>query len=119
MSRVDARPAQAGEEQATVATGSPTVNRVLRGELCSGCGLCAAVSGGALRMESSAPGYNRPVGAAPVSADAERVIAQACPGSVVAPWPSESRVHPYWGPLRKVLTGYATDETIRTLRSGP
>jgi len=92
---------------------SPTVARVLRGELCSGCGLCASVTEGALRMDSTPPGYNRPVAVGPVSPAAERLIAKTCPGAVVAAWPNEGRVHPYWGPLRQVMTGYATDETIR------
>jgi coenzyme F420 hydrogenase subunit beta len=91
---------------------SPTVARVLRGELCSGCGLCASVSGGALRMASLPPGYNRPVAEGAVTPAAERVIAQSCPGAVVAPW-GPGRVHPYWGPFRQVLTGYATDEATR------
>src|SRR3546814_5190840 len=30
--------------------GSPTVERVLRDDLCSGCGLCAGVSDGAIEM---------------------------------------------------------------------
>jgi coenzyme F420 hydrogenase subunit beta len=90
---------------------SPTVSRVVRGELCTGCGLCAAVAGGAIHMESTPPGYNRPVIDAPVSPDAERVIAQSCPGAVVAPWTPEA--DPYWGPLRRVATGAATDESIR------
>ena len=84
---------------------SPTVRRVLKGELCSGCGLCASVSDGAIRMASTPPGYNRPVGRKPISADAERTIAGACPGAVVAPWGSDAAVHPYWGRLRQVLTG--------------
>jgi coenzyme F420 hydrogenase subunit beta len=92
---------------------SPTVRRVLRGELCSGCGLCAGVSAGALRMESTPPGYNRPVQVGAVSPAAERKIAEACPGAVVAAWPREGHVHPYWGPLRRVLTGYSTDEAVR------
>src|SRR4051794_38063300 len=92
---------------------SPTVRRVLRGELCTGCGLCAGVSGGALRMESTPPGYNRRVERGPVDPAAEAVIARACPGAVVAPWPSDGDVHPYWGPLRRVATGYAVDPQTR------
>jgi coenzyme F420 hydrogenase subunit beta len=64
-------------------------------------------------MASTPPGYNRPVGRKPISADAERTIAGACPGAVVAPWGSDAAVHPYWGRLRQVLTGYALDETTR------
>ena len=65
---------------------SPTLKRVLRGDLCSGCGLCAGVSGGAITMGESPKGYNRPFQHAPISAEAERAIARGCPGSAVAPW---------------------------------
>ncbi|HLZ84482.1 MAG TPA: Coenzyme F420 hydrogenase/dehydrogenase, beta subunit C-terminal domain [Caulobacteraceae bacterium] len=99
--------------------GSPTVARVLRGELCAGCGLCAAVAPGAIEMGTAAPGYSRPRQIGPVGADAERVIAAACPGAVVEPWPpapgagDAPHVHPVWGPWRSISTGYATDEQVR------
>ena len=92
---------------------SPTVRRVLAGELCTGCGLCAGVSGGSIRMESTPPGYNRPVVRAPISREAEQAIAGACPGAVVAPWDGAPEIHPYWGPLRQVTTGAATNDVTR------
>ncbi|MFZ5720254.1 MAG: Coenzyme F420 hydrogenase/dehydrogenase, beta subunit C-terminal domain [Pseudomonadota bacterium] len=92
---------------------SPTVRRVLRGELCTGCGLCAGVSGGAIQMRASPPGYNRPEVVGPVSAESEKVIADACPGSVVAPWGGAPEIDPYWGPYRQVLTGAALDDEVR------
>src|SRR5688572_1332533 len=92
---------------------SPTVRRVLAGELCTGCGLCAGVSGGSIRMESTPPGYNRPVVRGPVSREAEQAIAGACPGAVVAPWDGAPEIHPYWGPLRQVTTGAATNDVTR------
>lgn len=92
---------------------SPTLRRVLKGELCSGCGLCAGVSGGAIRMRSVAPGYNQPEVVGPLPREVERVIADACPGAVVAPWSGAPDIHPYWGPLRQVLTGAASDEATR------
>ena len=94
--------------------GSPTVDRVLRGELCSGCGLCAGVSGGALEMTTFAPGYARPRAVAPVSPAAERAIAAACPGARVADWRSDApHRHVSWGPWRQCLTGFATDPGVR------
>ena len=92
---------------------SPTVRRVLKGELCSGCGLCAGVSDGAIRMQPTPPGYDRPVVQGPISAAAERTIAEACPGAVAAPWTGAPTIHPYWGPYRQVLSGASTDERIR------
>ncbi len=91
---------------------SPTIQRVLRGELCTGCGLCAAISPG-IEMASLAPGYNRPVASGPVSVAEEKVIATACPGAVVEPWVGAEPVDPYWGPYRQVMTGAATDPSIR------
>lgn len=93
-------------------TRSPTVDRVLKGELCSGCGLCAGVSGGAIQIQAGPPGYNRPVMSGGLAPASERKIAAACVGAVVEPWSGE-RIDPYWGPWRRVLTGHALDETIR------
>lgn len=92
---------------------SPTVDRVVAGELCSGCGLCAGLSAGAIKMESVSPGYNRPLQLNEISADVERSIAAACPGATVQPWVGEEAVHPYWGPWRRSLTGAANDEEVR------
>lgn len=91
---------------------SPTLARVLKGELCSGCGLCAGVSDGAVALDTVPPGYTRPRQTAPLSAQAEARIALACPGSRVAPW-ADADAHPYWGPHRHCETGHATDEAVR------
>jgi coenzyme F420 hydrogenase subunit beta len=92
---------------------SPTLKRVLRGELCTGCGLCAGVSDGAIAMQSTPPGYNRPQMRGALTAAAERTIAEACPGAVVAPWPPGPRTHPYWGPIRQALSGASIDPAVR------
>lgn len=93
--------------------GSPTVKRVVNGQLCAGCGLCASLAPDAITMETVAPGYARPRQHGPVSEAAERAIAGTCPGSVVRPWPASQPIHPYWGPYRQVATGHATDENVR------
>lgn len=94
-------------------SGSPTVARVLRDDLCAGCGLCASVSGGAIAMTVAGPGYNRPHVQGKVSAEAERIIDDGCPGSTVAPWSDVLPPSPYWGPAEAILTGHATDEAVR------
>jgi coenzyme F420 hydrogenase subunit beta len=95
-----------------VKLGSPTVKRVLRGQLCTGCGLCASVASDAIRMEDVESGYARPRQYGPVSAAEERLIAAACPGAIVEPW-STTEVHPHWGPFRQVMTGHAQDPQVR------
>lgn len=92
---------------------SPTLTRVLNGHLCSGCGMCAGLAPAQIQMTEIAPGYNRPSQHAPVPPAVEQLIASACPGAVVAPWPAAPNVDPYWGPWHQVLTGYATDERVR------
>ena len=91
------------------AVSSPTLKRVLAGDLCSGCGLCAGVSGGAITIGESPKGYNRPFQHAPISAEAEQAIARGCPGSAVAAWNGGADCDPYWGPHRSISTGHTTD----------
>jgi len=64
-------------------------------------------------MSDQAPGFNRPQVSGDVTAAQESVIAAACPGAVVAPWPAQGEVSPSWGPLVSVSTGYATDPALR------
>lgn len=64
-------------------------------------------------MTTLSPGYTRPAVRRPLSQDAERAIAQTCPGATVASWPTEGHVHPYWGPFQAALTGHAMDEEVR------
>lgn len=92
---------------------SQTIDRSLKGQLCTGCGLCAAAAPGAVVLETAAPGYTRPRQIGPVTDKQERIIAAACPGAAVAPWPEAPNVDPYWGPWRRVATGWATDHALR------
>ena len=106
---------------------SPTLAKVVAGELCSGCGLCAGVSGGRVALETVAPGYTRPVQHAPLPQEAEAQVAAACPGAKVAPWTGAEAlafpwgdapaVDPYWGPYHGVDTGHATDPDVRFVGS--
>lgn len=90
---------------------SPTLRRVLSGYLCSGCGLCAGVSDGAIVLETVAPGYTRPRQLRTLSKQVESKIAGACPGAAVASWGNRGDI--YWGPHLAVLTGHATDAEVR------
>lgn len=94
-------------------TSSPTIARVLKGELCTGCGLCAGVADGAVAMTTLAPGYSRPEIRKRVSDQAEQAISHACPGQRVAPWQAAPHQHLSWGPWLQTLTGYAADPDVR------
>ena len=99
-------------------TVSPTVARVLAADLCTGCGLCAGVSAGAITMISDR-GFARPRQHRPITRGAEARIAGSCPGRIVSPWPQTAKRHPFWGSWRQVLTGAASDpETLFAGASG-
>lgn len=92
---------------------SPTLERVRRGQLCTGCGLCRGVAPEAVVLETVTPGFTRPAQAAPIDEAAESTIAAACPGAAVSPWTTAPTTDPYWGPAHQVLTGHATDPAVR------
>lgn len=97
---------------------SPTVDRVLAGQLCTGCGLCAGISGGNIVMDIDSAGFERPIVRGTIDATVETQIADACPGSRIAPWDRSDRpVHPYWGPIGSIATGHACDAEVRHVGS--
>lgn len=92
---------------------SPTLARVVGGRLCSGCGLCASLSGGAVEMQLTPPGYARPREIRPISPEIDGQIDATCPGSIVAPWGTAPYSDPSWGPYRAVYAGHATAADMR------
>ena len=100
-------------------TTSPALNAVLRGKLCSGCGLCAGIAPEAVALELAPPGFLRPRQTGPLTEQQERAIAGSCPGLTVARWDREpgARIDPAWGPYHRIETGHATDEAVRFVGS--
>lgn len=92
---------------------SPALARVTRGDLCAGCGACAAIAPDKIAMHIQAPGFLRPVQSAPLSGDEERKITTACPGlgqTVTADGRTDDIL---WGPYVSMQTGHATDPDLR------
>lgn len=89
---------------------SPTLARVMRGRLCSGCGLCAAIAPQAITMDMQPPGWLRPHQSAPLTPEQETAIASACPGLGIE---ASGYGDPLWGPALDVATGHATDAGLR------
>lgn len=93
---------------------SPTLKRVVDGQLCVGCGLCAAAAPDEVTMARDGPlGYLRPAQSAAIAPAAEALIADACPGAKVAPWPPAPATSALWGPYLSVHTGHAADTELR------
>ena len=82
-------------------------------QCCSGCGLCAAVSGGAIKMTVSDDGFLRPQQNRPVATDTDSLIADICPGIGVVQGSRLGEDHLLWGPLIDVRTGHSTDPALR------
>jgi len=96
----------------------PTLARVMAGQTCSGCGLCAGLDP-AIGLRRDTKGWLRPVALAEPAPGTDALLAQACPGATVAPWVGgESRaIDPYWGPHVRVMTAHATDPEVRHMAS--
>lgn len=94
---------------------SATLTRVMAGELCAGCGLCAGIAPDKVAMRLTPDGFARPYPTAgALSATEEATVSLACPGSVVAPWvDSEPILHPSWGPIGQCAEGHASDDAVR------
>ena len=100
-------------------TVSPALARVARGQLCTGCGLCAGIAPHAIDMVMVEPGYLRPRQSAQITSDQERAIASACPGLVVDELRHDNPPidDPLWGPAYFVGTGFSVDATLRNQAS--
>ena len=98
----------------------PTLERVLKGQSCSGCGLCAGLDP-AIAMTRDAKGWKRPTAVGTPAPGTDALLAKVCPGATVSPWTLSDapQTHPFWGPHVRVLTGNSTDSTLRhTASSG-
>jgi coenzyme F420 hydrogenase subunit beta len=93
---------------------SATLRYVEKGELCSGCGLCAAVAEpGAVEMRLQANGYLRPQVLKDLSPQEDALIASTCPAVRLRQENGEGEDHAIWGPVLKTRVGYATDPALR------
>jgi coenzyme F420 hydrogenase subunit beta len=93
---------------------SPILRYVEKGDLCSGCGLCAAVAEpGAVEVRLQANGYLRPQVLKDLSPQDDALIAATCPAVRLRQENGEGEDHAIWGPILKTRVGYATDPDLR------
>ena len=95
-------------------TKSSTLDRVWKGDLCAGCGLCrAVVAPGKIEMAVSPGGYLRPDLQESLTAEEDRMVADVCPGLRISGHHAGTTPDPLWGPFVKVREGHATDPVLR------
>lgn len=90
------------------------IDAVVRAGLCVGCGACtsAGVVGAPAHMALSPAGFLRPVFKAPLTEAEDARAAALCPAVRLELEP-QAPLHPEWGPLLAVRTGWALDADVR------
>ena len=91
------------------------LERIAKADLCTGCGLCAAIAGDPrVTMQMSESGYLRPSVVGELTASEDAAIRATCPGLGVTQVAEQGvSVDPRWGPIRYLGSGYATDADWR------
>ncbi len=92
---------------------SPTLKKIVAGNLCAGCGGCAVAAPGRVAMSMTPEGFLRPVETGPIDAAAEARIAEICPGVGLRLEADGRTNHHYWGPVLATRRGYAADADLR------
>ena len=91
-----------------------SVSEIVETGLCIGCGLCESVTGGRVRMVTTAQGSLRPDLSAPISVDDEASILSGCPGVRSRPANADcSDRDPLWGHFIDARMAWAGDPDIR------
>ncbi len=100
-------------------TPAARLQRIVDDGLCIGCGLCQSVAGPEkVQVCKAANGELRPIVVGPLTdADVDRIYA-TCPGTRAEGLPpdqiAEAPLHdPVWGPLQRVVLGWAADPEVR------
>ena len=89
------------------------IERIVKANLCCGCGLCQSLTDGQLEMRLDQHGFLRPVVVGEPTQRQINEIEKVCPGLSI--WREEEAVqaHPLWGPVIKTRVGWATDKEMR------
>lgn len=91
-----------------------SVAEVVARDLCVGCGLCEAVTGGRVGMAATSTGSLRPAPVDDFTAEEEQAILSACPGVIAEPRADMSLpLDPVWGRCGTMRYAWASDPGVR------
>ena len=86
---------------------------ILANRLCNGCGACAAMAPGAIKMIETKSEARRPSITKPIGQAKEQQALANCPGANASlPKTNDDITSAAWGPIIEVWEGYATDPEI-------
>ena len=95
-------------------TATRAIAEIVARDLCVGCGLCEALTGGRVKMVMTSAGSLRPSPADGFTPQEEATLVSACPGAV-----AEARVEdgfdsdPVWGAYRYMARAWASHPDVR------
>ena len=92
---------------------SKLLNRIAKGDLCSGCGACAGVFPDKVTMKMAEPGFLRPRQSALLSTAEEEALPDFCPALGQTVRAKGRPDHTLWGPYLTMQTGWSTDPELR------
>jgi coenzyme F420 hydrogenase subunit beta len=95
-----------------------SIEEVVAGGLCIGCGLCESLAPERIEMVMTAEGRERPRVRQGLSRETWRRIEAACPGTRIAGVPlagvpARASVDPVWGPIIHLREAHAADPAVR------
>ncbi|MDO8941095.1 MAG: Coenzyme F420 hydrogenase/dehydrogenase, beta subunit C-terminal domain [Methylicorpusculum sp.] len=94
------------------------LSNIVSNGFCLGCGACEGVLGHSkIHMDLSQDGYLRPHNMSVLDSKDDYLINAICPGIRIENKVAEGNIHPIWGPILKIRTGYAFDEEVRRFGS--
>ena len=115
---------ETSHSQATVLTDPLSLGEIVENGLCIGCGLCRSIAGsGDVEMVMTPEGRERPVALRALDKPTLAKINAVCPGTRIAgPPPTQlsdaALADAVWGPVERLVLGFAADPTVRFVGSG-
>lgn len=89
------------------------IEQIVKADLCTGCGGCAALFPDVIEMRTSDAGFPRATQKTGLSRQAARDVLQLCPGFHQAGLGAGEQKHPLWGAFEGVYEGWASDPELR------
>ena len=93
---------------------TPTIAEIVGADLCIGCGLCEALTGGRVKMVMTPRGSLRPDPADGFTTTEEAQLVAACPGTVAEARAEDGgEADPVWGSYRYMARAWAGEPEVR------